>query len=110
LIRSRELVAVKFGSRMVVTDEDLRRFIEKHRTEAAVILLNRLIQSTLLHCDIDTIPGKVRFVEKVSKHVVRLSDPEKREHYIQRVARIVQLPVNVVLQRFPRDSQRGATG
>jgi excisionase family DNA binding protein len=32
LIRSGELIAVKFGSRVVVTDEDLRAFIEKHRT------------------------------------------------------------------------------
>lgn len=35
LIRAGELVAVKFGRRAVVADEDLRRFIESHRTEAA---------------------------------------------------------------------------
>jgi len=35
LIRTGELVAVRFGSRVVVTDEDLRQFIQKHRTGAA---------------------------------------------------------------------------
>jgi excisionase family DNA binding protein len=32
LIRTGELVAVRFGKRYIVTDEDLRRFIEGHRT------------------------------------------------------------------------------
>jgi len=35
LIRTGELVAIRFGKRYIVTDEDLRRFIEGHRTEAA---------------------------------------------------------------------------
>lgn len=33
LIRGGELIAVRFGSRVVVADEDLRRFIDGHRTE-----------------------------------------------------------------------------
>lgn len=35
LIKIGELVAVQFGSRYIVTDEDLRTFIFKHRTAAA---------------------------------------------------------------------------
>jgi len=35
LIRTGEIVAVRFGKRYIVTDEDLRRFIEGHRTEGA---------------------------------------------------------------------------
>jgi excisionase family DNA binding protein len=34
LIRRGELIAVKFGKRYIITDEDLRRFIEGHRTGA----------------------------------------------------------------------------
>ncbi len=35
LIRTGELIAVRFCKRYIVTDEDLRRFIEGHKTEAA---------------------------------------------------------------------------
>jgi excisionase family DNA binding protein len=35
MIRNKEIIAVRFGKRYIVTDEDLRRFIEGHRTEGA---------------------------------------------------------------------------
>jgi len=35
LVRTGEIIAVRFGKRYIVTDEDLRRFIDSHRTEAA---------------------------------------------------------------------------
>jgi excisionase family DNA binding protein len=35
LVKRGELVAVRFGRRVVVTDEDLRAFIQRHRTERA---------------------------------------------------------------------------
>lgn len=35
MIRNKEIIAVRFGKRYIVTDADLRRFIEEHRMEAA---------------------------------------------------------------------------
>ena len=35
MIRNKEIIAVRFGKRFIVTDADLRQFIEKHRTEEA---------------------------------------------------------------------------
>jgi excisionase family DNA binding protein len=35
MIRNKEIIAVRFGKRYIVTEGDLRQFIEGHRTEAA---------------------------------------------------------------------------
>lgn len=35
IVKRGELAAIRFGRRLVIADEDLRVFIEKHRTERA---------------------------------------------------------------------------
>jgi hypothetical protein len=46
--------------------------------------------------DLETVPGKIHFVETMAKHVARIADPVERDHYTWRVAEMAGLPVATI--------------
>jgi hypothetical protein len=57
-------------------------------------LLDQLL--ALAARDLVTHPGKVHLLRKTMKHIGRLKDPIEKEHYIQRVAEMVDRPAGAI--------------
>ena len=63
-------------------------------------LLDRLIVAASRNCDLGTLSGKVKFVRTIGKHMVGKSDLPECDHYAQRVAQMVGVPVETMADNW----------